>query len=65
MAVVREYKHGGATIRIHDDAYAHLTPQEMEEKRKAIRKMAGELFWACIAEKERRAQNEGITLSET
>lgn len=62
MAVVREYKHGGATIRIHDDAYAHLSEQEMNEKRQAMLKRAGELYWQCAMERERRAQYGGNTL---
>lgn len=65
MAVVREFKHGGATVRIHDDAYAHLTPEEMEKKRQAIREYAGKLFWECIAERERRAQYDGNAASAT
>jgi hypothetical protein len=63
MAIVREYKYGGATIRIHDDAYAHLTPEEMAEKRQAMLKRAGELYWECVAERERRMQNDNQSLS--
>lgn len=62
MAVVREYKHGGATIRIHDDAYAHLSEQEMNEKRQAMLKRAGELYWQCVMERERREQYGGSTI---
>lgn len=55
MAIVREYKHGNATIRIHDDAYAHLTPEEMAKKQAEFREFAGRLYWKQVEERERIA----------
>ena len=54
MAIVREYKHGNATIRIHDDAYAHMTQEEMDRKKEEFRQFAGRLFWQQMEENERR-----------
>ncbi len=56
MAVVKEYiSEGGATIRIHDDAYRDKTPEELA----AILKNINEVACRCLmAELERRAQEE-------
>ena len=54
MASVREDEHGNATIRIHDDAYAHMTQEEMDRKKEEFRQFAGRLFWQQMEENERR-----------
>lgn len=36
MAVVKTIKSGNTTIRIHDDAYRDVTPEELEARRKRI-----------------------------
>ena len=38
MAIIREVRvggEGGAIVRIHDDAYAHCTPEEIERRKRA------------------------------
>lgn len=56
MAIVQEYKFGNATIRIHDDVYAQLTPEENAAKEKAFKENVGKIFWECM---ERKAKKEG------
>lgn len=47
MAVVKDYYHGNTHIRIHDDAYANLTEEEITQRQKTIQehvnRLAGQL----------------------
>lgn len=37
MAVVKEIKWGNCTIRIHDDAYRDLTPEQLAKRQEEVR----------------------------
>lgn len=55
MAVVKEFKVGGATIRIHDDAYVGVPPEEIERRKKRTREIAGRIqYKAWLREQEER-----------
>lgn len=43
MAVVKDYYRGNTHIRIHDDAYAHLTPEEIAARNKQIQEHANQI----------------------
>ena len=50
MAVVAEMRIRGALVRIHDDAYANCTPEEIARRKRERNLVAGRL----IADMERR-----------
>lgn len=55
MAVVKEYKFGGATIRIHDDEYAGVSPEEIERRKKRTREIVGRIqYKAWLREQEEK-----------
>ena len=43
MAVVKDYYRGNTHIIIRDDAYAHLTPEELERRQKHIRERISQI----------------------
>lgn len=54
MAIIKEYRHGGAVIRVHNDAYQHLSAHELEERKREIMDKAGKLCWEQIEENQKR-----------
>lgn len=38
MAVVKEIKWGNCTIRIHDDAYRDLTPEQLAKRQEEVKR---------------------------
>ena len=53
MAIVRVMEIGGAVVRIDDDGYRDCEPEELERRKKAIRRMIGKVDLA-IQRRERR-----------
>lgn len=56
MAVVKEFKIGNATIRIHDDEVRGVSQEEMERREKRLQQIVGEIqYKAWLKEQESRA----------
>lgn len=44
MAVVKEIKWGNCTIRIHDDAYRDLTPEQLAKRQEEVKNNIYRIF---------------------
>ena len=55
MAIVKDYYNGNTHVIIHDDAYAHLTPEELAERQERIRKNISNIVYSPL---ERQAAQE-------
>ena len=44
MAMVKEIRLEAGVVRIHDDAYRDASEEEMERRRAAIRRIAGQML---------------------
>ena len=55
MAIVAEYKYPHGVVRIDDDCYRDVPPEEMERRIRQVQQTAWELF----LKKQRRKQEDG------
>lgn len=53
MAVVKDYYSGNTHIRIHDDAYAHLTPEEIAARHRQIQEHANQIVRKKLLQQQR------------
>lgn len=64
MAVVREIHNGPCVIRIHDDCYAHLTPEELKAREERVKENCRRIVINSLlrqAEKEEGNGTKGKT----
>lgn len=62
MAIVKEFiARNGVHVRIADDCYAHLTPEEMEQRRAEINNRIVEIVIADQLKQARKAAQMGNT----
>ena len=55
MAIVAEYHYPNGTVRIDDDCYRDVSPEEMQRRIARLQQMA----WEMLMTQERRKKNEG------
>ncbi|GFO88360.1 hypothetical protein BUFA31_15240 [Butyricicoccus faecihominis] len=55
MAIVAEYHYPNGTVRIDDDCYRDVPPEEMQRRIERLQKTA----WELLMNQERRKRNEG------
>ena len=55
MAIVKDYKGKYAHIIIHDDAYADLTPEELEQRKRRIERNISNIVRRAM---EKKAEND-------
>ena len=48
MAVVKEYKFGNTTVRVHDDSYKDKTKEDIEEIIKKLEEIASRTLYKQI-----------------
>lgn len=56
MAIVAEYKFKNGTVRIDDDCYRDVPPEEMQRRIERVQRTAWELY----LKNERRKGNENL-----
>ncbi len=56
MAIIREEYIGGVRVLTDDDAYAHLTPEELEQRKKDV---AESVIRICTEAMLRKARKDG------
>lgn len=55
MAIVAEYHYPNDTVRIDDDCYRDVAPDEMQRRIERLQKTA----WELLMNQERRKKDEG------
>lgn len=58
MAIVREQYIGNARVLTDDSCYAHLTPEELEERKKAVAESVIRICTEAMARKARENNDE-------
>ena len=61
MAIVQDfYNWGGAHIRVNDDAYGSMSPEELERHRECVMRERADAVYNIV----RNRLNEGMTMEE-
>lgn len=56
MAVVKEFKIGNATIRIHDDEVRGVSQEEMERREKRLQQIVGEIQYKAWLKEQQESR---------
>lgn len=65
MAIVKEFTaRNGVRVRIADDCYAHLTAEEMQQRRAEINRNIVEIVIADQLKKARKASSTAMPLDK-
>ena len=64
MAVVAEYKFDNCTVTIHDDAYAGISPAEMDRRIREAQRVAWRIWDAAALRERENAGNDSSLRSE-
>lgn len=58
MAIIREQYIGNARVLTDDDCYVHLTPEQLEQRQKAVAESVVKICTEAMARKSRKDGNE-------
>ena len=58
MAIVKDYYNGNTHVIITDDAYSHLTPEELAKRQERVRKNISNVVYAALERQAAKANKE-------
>lgn len=58
MAIIREQYIGNAKVLTDDDCYAHLTPEQLEQRKSAVAESVIKICTEAMARKSRKNDDE-------
>ena len=58
MAIIREQYIGDAKVLTDDDCYAHLTPEQLEQRKSAVAESVIKICTEAMARKSRKNDDE-------
>ena len=56
MAVVKDFYIGNTHVKIHDDAYAHLSPEELKQRQETVRRNISNMVLRALEKQAEQKQ---------